>query len=246
MRPGAHALTSPVRPARGEPLAELARLRQEVHGLLGSLFCYPVRNDLAGLMARSAGFARRDALARELPFYPRLRVLLDRLAHLSDREAGQLEQEFVDLFVVSASQPPCPPYESAYVEQRGGERGLVSAEVERAYAAAGIALAEHGELPDHAALELGFLSLLCAEEERGWRHGDVERALERLERQEKFHERHLGRWFPSFARHLGRVTAPGSLYRTLADAAHAFAVHDRDLVRALAELASARLEGSRL
>jgi len=220
---------------RRSSFGDLAELRGTTYGLLGSLFCYPAPADLAELVAEARGFPPRRCLAREFPFLWPLRSLLDRLCSLEESERAQLEHEYVGLLVINTSQPPCPPYESVYVERQGRERGLVSVAVERAYAVSGVALADRRELPDHAALELGFLSVLCDEEEQAWRNGEVERARDYLRREEDFHERHLQRWFSIFALRLARLAAPGSFYRLLAGAAHAFVVHDRDLVGMLLE-----------
>jgi TorA maturation chaperone TorD len=224
-------------PSQGFPrrssFADLAELRGTAYELLGGLFCYPARADLAELAAEARDFPPKECFAREFSFLPPMRTLLDRLCSLEESGLDELEREYVGLLLVNTSKALCPPYESVYIESRGRERGLVSVAVERAYAASGVALVDRGELPDHAALELGFLSVLCGEEEQAWREGDVERALECLRREEEFHERHLQRWFSIFARRLARAAAPGSLYRLLAEAARAFVVHDRDLVRAL-------------
>ena len=203
------------------------------YSLLGSLFLYPARDDLSELIAAADSLPYWTDLVRGFPFFPQLRVLLDRLQGMSDEALEQLEHEYVDLFVVSTAQASCPPYESAFMGQQGRERGLVSVEVERAYAASGVTVAEQGELPDHAALELGFLSMLCGEEERAWREAEAERAFDSLLREAQFHDEHLQRWLPAFARRLGSVASPGSFYCTLSDSAHAFVVHDRDLVRVL-------------
>lgn len=241
MGPRSRTTSSSARATVGRPragregsVADLAELRGTTYGLLGSLFLYPARGDLSQLVAAAGSFPGWSSLASDFPFFPRLRVLLERLQGMSDEALEHLEHEYVDLFVVSASQAPCPPYESAYVEQKGRERGLTSIEVERAYAASGVSVAEQGELPDHAALELGFLSMVCSEEERAWRDAEVERALDCLLRETRFHDEHLQRWLPTFARRLGSVARPGSFYRTLADATHAFVIHDRDLVSVLA------------
>lgn len=227
-----HATVGRPEVRREGSVADLAELRGTTYGLLGSLFLYPAQGDLSQLAAADS-LPRWSSLACDFPFVPRLRVLLERLQGLSDEALEHLEHEYVDLFVVSASQGSCPPYESAYVKHQGWERGLVPIEVERAYTASGVTVAEQGELPDHAALELGFLSMVCSEEERAWRNAEVERALDCLLREMRFHDEHLQRWLPAFARRLGRVARPGSFYRTLADAAHAFVVHDRDLLSVL-------------
>jgi TorA maturation chaperone TorD len=218
-----------------DPYTELAALREAAYDLLGSLLWYPAPGELARLRARAGAFGRRETLARGFSFFPRLRTLLDLLERADGQELEGLEQEYLELFVLGTSRAACPPYESAYVERQSPQRGLVSVDVEHAYTASGMTLAESGELPDHAALELGFLSVLCGEERRRWREGDAEAALDCLQRQADFHDRHLGRWFATFTRRLGNAASAGGLYRTFADAAHAFVVHDRLLAQALLE-----------
>lgn len=205
---------------RARSFVELAALRSATYGLLGSLFLDPREVDVVA--------ARRlcgSAVASGLPFLPSLRALVELVDDVS--ETDLLER--AGLFVLGA----CPPYESAWVDERGRDRGLVSVAVERAYAAAGLGFADANELPDHAAIELGFMQLLCDDEERSRDRGDGEALCEYLRRQAEFLERHLGRWFPPFCQGLGRATAPGSLHGALARAGHAFVVHDRELVRVL-------------
>ena len=221
------------RSGQGSSPADLAELRGAAFELLGALFCYPAPGDLAEVVAAARDFPSRRCLAPEFAFFPPLRALCDRLLGLEESDLGGLEREYVTLLLVNSSQGLCPPYESAYLEREGRERGLVTIAVERTYAASGVALADGRELPDHASLELGFLSLLCDEEERAWREGDVDRSLDFLRREEEFHELHLQRWFPTFTRRLSRAAPPGSLYGLLAGAARAFVVHDGDLVRML-------------
>ena len=212
--------------------ADLAELRGAEHGLLGSLFLYPAEEEIAELTTAAGRLRRMHEVARGFPFWPPLRDVLDGLENMSDEAREELGEEYVDLFLAGASPAPCPPYESAYVG--GGTRmGLVGVQVERAYAGGGFGLASPGELPDHVALELAFLSLLCCEEAHGWRTGEIEPAAGWLEHERAFHERHLQRWLPVFARRLSLATAPTSFYRKLAQAVHAFVVHDRGLIEAL-------------
>ena len=219
-------------------LSDLAELRRAVYALLGSLFLYPGEEEIEGVVAASAGLRRQADLAEAFSFFPRLRLVLELAEGAGDEARRRLEEEYLDLFAFSASQPPCPPFESAYVDGKPLGRGLVAVEVQRAYAASGVTLASPGELPDHVALELAFLSLLCAEEGQAWREAQVDQAASCLHREKAFHDQHLQRWFPTFARRVSLVAAPASLYRHLAEAARAFVVHDRDLIQALAEARS--------
>ncbi len=219
----------------GPYFADLAELRTRTYGLLGSLFLYPGEEELTGLLGEAAALRRRCGLGDAFPFVSQLRAVLERVETLTDEARLRLEEEYVQMFAVGASQVPCPPYESSYVDPTGLDRGSVAVEVDRAYAASGAALVSADELPDHVALELAFLSLLCAEEEQAWRGDRVEQAANCLERQRAFHDEHLQRWLPTFTRQVGLAVAPTSLYRLAAEAARAFVTHDRDLIHVLGE-----------
>jgi putative dimethyl sulfoxide reductase chaperone len=219
----------------GRYFADLAELRTRAYGLLGSLFLYPGEQEIAGLLAEAAALRRQRDLLDAFPFFPQLCAVVDLVESLTDEARLRLEEEYVELFAIGTSQVPCPPYESSYVDPTGLDRGFVAVEVDRAYAASGAALVSPDELPDHVALELAFLSLLCAEEEQAWRDDRVEQAARCLDRQRAFHDEHLQRWLPTFTRQVGLAAAPTSLYRQAAEAARAFVTHDRDLIHVLAE-----------
>ncbi len=176
-------------------------------------------------------------MAGAFPYAQRWQSLLESLENLDTQSIARLQEEHVKLFLFGGDQPACPPYESAYLDRSGGVRGVVAARVERVYAGAGIRLSASmaGELPDHVALELEFLSLLCAEEDRCWRGGQPAQANGWLERQGSFLGEHLGRWFPLLARCVSTCADPASLYRQLVDATGAFLIHDGDLIGALME-----------
>jgi DMSO reductase family type II enzyme chaperone len=163
-------------------------------------------------------------------------VLLERLSALDGEGVARLEAEYLDLFVLGGARPPCPLHESAHLDRGGRRRGLIAAGVERAYAEAGLAVSPSldGELPDHVACELEFLAHLCAEEGRAWRSRRADRAALLLDRERRFLDRHLLRWFPSLARRVA-ASAEGSFYVEVVEAAHAFLVHDRDLIGLLLE-----------
>lgn len=137
--------------------------------------------------------------------------------------------------MTGGAAPPCPLHESAYLDPTGRRRGLITAAVERAYAEAGLALSPSasGELPDHVALELEFLSHLCAGEETAWRRRRADEAAAFLDRERRFLDEHLLRFLPSLVR---RVRESGSgFYTDAAAAGHAFVLHDRDLISLLLE-----------
>ena len=145
-----------------------------------------------------------------------------------------LEQEYLELFGRGSSKARCPLHESDYVDRTGLRRGLVAVAVEQAYAAAGLTLssAARGELPDHAAFELEFLSHLCAKEAKAREDDRPEEVAGLLRVQRNFLDRHLLLWFPALV-HNVRLAAPVGFYRDIADVAHALVVHDRDLIAVL-------------
>jgi len=220
----------------GARLGDLAELRGAGYGILSLLLSYPDDEQALRRAALAAELERGTGVLGGFAFFPRVRSLLERLSALDEEGAAQLEAEYLDLFVLGGAQAPCPLYESAYVDRRGRDRGLAMVAVERAYAQAGIALgpAAGGELPDHASLELEFLSQLCAREAEAWRARAAEEAVARLESERRFLDRHLLRWFPSLVRRVA-ASAEGSFYVDVAEAAHAFLIHERDLIGLLLE-----------
>ncbi len=216
-------------------LAELAEWRAVTHRLLSSLFLYPEVERVQGLSTIAREFRDDASDLAGFPFFSALRRVTDFIVSLSEHDAKRIQEEYVDIFQVTTSRPPCPLNESAYLGQDTEDAGRIAAEVERAYAAAGTAISPSatGELPDHVSLELEFMSLICGEEAEAWEANLPQRAAECLRWEKEFLDQHLARWLPRFARRLSRIASEASFYRHLADAARAFVVHDHDLVGAL-------------
>lgn len=130
-----------------------------------------------------------------------VRAFGERAASLDVEEARlRLEVEYNRLFV-GPGRLLAPPYESYYASQglsgRGGRlRTEDELAVRRAYADAGYAMPdEFVDLPDHMALELDFLSLLCADEAEAWEVGDADGARALRSVADEFAQRHPARWF---------------------------------------------------
>lgn len=122
----------------------------------------------------------------------------------------------------------------------------MAVDVERAYTAAGLALppSAQGELPDHAAFELEFLSHLGSQEAQAWEARRREEAVGLLRVQGQFLDRHVLRWFPALLHRVSVGAGPASFYRQLVETANAFAVHDRDLAWLLAATHGSPAAGS--
>ena len=211
-----------------------------MYGLLGAVF-YPERGEVDGWVQLAEELRDRCGSLRDFPFFPRLESALEALFELSHEQAMRLEQEYLELFVLGNSKARCPLHESDYVDRTGLQRGLVAVAVEQAYTAAGLTLssATRGELPDHAAFELEFLSHLCAKEAKAREDDRPEEVAGLLCSQRSFLDRHLLLWFPSLVRN-ARLATPGGFYRDIAEVAHAFVVHDRDLIALLQESVATR------
>jgi TorA maturation chaperone TorD len=82
------------------------------------------------------------------------------------------------------------------------------------------------------AVELEFMSFLCAQEAEAWEAEDIRQARQFLKTERRFLKAHLNRWFPQFA---GRVKelSPDGVFATATRAAAAFIVHDGDLIDGL-------------
>jgi len=211
-------------------LADLARVRQAGYRLFSAALLYPDEERLKTLGAVAQELEGRSRRLAEFAFFPQWSRFVRALASRHDEGMADVEEAYVRLFVVSPDGL-CPPYASHYLAP--GAPAQVMAEVEAEYARAGFSVPPSlGEPPDHVAVELEFMSLLCAEEAETWSRRRLGDAVLRLDREASFLDRHLSRWFPQFS---GQVAARdgGSFYTLAADAARAFLVHDLDLTAAL-------------
>lgn len=215
----------------GLPLHELARLRQAAYRILGAVLLYPHAESIATLPSVARQLLMESRPFREFTFWGAWERLLGRLRGWNTTDQASLEAAYVGAFMVASDGAPCFPYESAYLPREA--TGWVLAELDREYALAGFTVAPaFNEPPDHAAVELEFMSILCGEEAEAWRRQSLRKAVERLHREASFLDRHLGRWFPELARRVAE--RDGSAFYALAtDAARTFIAHDLELVTTL-------------
>lgn len=227
----------------GLGLEDLARFRQTAYRLFSTMLLYPDEERLK-TVAAVAGELREhaDSLAT-FPFFIQWTKLLDTLRGLADLEPARVQEEYVHLFMVNRDSASCLPYESSYVASGGAAIGWTAVELERKYAAAGLSISSSlNEPPDHAAVELEFMSFLCDQEARAWEGRSLNDGVEALRRQATFLEQHLSRWFPAFAQ---RVISKNSsdIYAAVTRGAETFINHDRDLLQALVERLGSRAKG---
>lgn len=215
-------------------LADLARFRQAAYRLFSTMLLYPEEERLKTVVAVAGELADQADFLAAFSFFIQWRELLDVLQGLTRLNSATVEEQYVHVFMVSPGYAPCLPYESAYVEA-GGAPGWTAVELEREYAAAGLALASSlREAPDHAAVELEFVSFLCKQEACAWEARQLETGIDALIRQSTFLEEHLSRWFPTFTRRVAEKDS-GKIYAAVTKAAQGFITHDRDLLKALVE-----------
>lgn len=213
-------------------LADLARHRQAAYRLFGGVLLYPeeerlrtfgaVARELEGEGEQLAGFA----------FFPQWIRFLRALTQCEGTGTAGLEEAYVRLFVVNPDGL-CPPYASHYLAPEAP--AWVIAEVEREYASSSVSLAPSlSEPPDHVAVELEFLSLLCGEEAQAWGRGALRDGMERLQVESRFLTSHLCRWVPEFARMVA-LEDGGGFYSLTTESMRTFVEHDRELLGALLE-----------
>lgn len=213
------------------PLHELARLRHAVYRVLATVLLYPDAEWVMTLPRIAEELLVESRPLSRFAFWPAWEGLLRSLRGMKGADRAALEAAYVGTFLVNADGAPCLPYESAYYppEAVGG----VLASLDREYAWAGFSVASSfKEPPDHAAVELEFMSLLCQEEARAWERHDLGEAVERLRREANFLDRHLSQWFPVFARGVAERDV-GAFHPLVTSTARDFLAHDLDLTTAL-------------
>jgi len=109
-----------------------------------------------------------------------------------------LQAEHVRLFINSLPETPCPPYGSFYLE--GTLMGGSTMGLRELYTANGF---HTDEMPDHIAVELEFLGLLCMAS----KYEDVRESLE-------FLLEHLRSWTPRFFEQV-RINDQTGFYKDL-------------------------------
>lgn len=180
----------PGSPRAADPRARDAAATSERYALL-ALALAPPSAELERAVAQTAG-----------PFaLPRI-------------DPGELLIEHTRLFV-GPGRAPAPLYGSVYLDG-GVLMGESTADVLRQYREAGFALApDAGSLPDHATVELSFLSLLAEEAARAWESGDAPTARLWLGRRGAFLCDHLGAWATALSQRIISSTSE-PFYRAVA------------------------------
>jgi DMSO reductase family type II enzyme chaperone len=185
-------------------------------------FAYPEAGH-AREMARAFARLDRELLGEILP--PRLMKALARAGRAwRGRTDAELAADYVRLFLGSG---PVLLHETAYGDARRiAGRSAELADVSGFYLAFGVKLAERDpDLPDHASVELEFLSLLFLKEAYALARGRLEPYRVARDAAAAFLRDHLGRWLEPLCRSLGEH-APASPYAALAQLAEQLVAHE--------------------
>lgn len=212
-------------------LKDLAQWRQQAYRLFSATLLSPQRERFRAIAAAAAELYEQRDTTVEFTFFPHWQRFLTSLADPPSYDI--LNREYVRLFIVNPKRAPCLPYESEYVDPGGQSAGWIVAGLEREYATAGLALSPSlKDLPDHVAVELEFMTFLCRQEADAWNRKAVDEAVQTLQSQAEFLDRHLMRWIPQWTRQVAVADDEG-FYSVVTEAAHFFISHDQDLISSL-------------
>lgn len=204
----------------------LPEARGAIYYFLSSLLLEPPTEKLLSALSRTEIF---DNLAA-LPGEASLSNMRELLNHLPDSLA-RLTQEFNDLFIVPLGRY-ITPYEAVYRDERevDGKRvkGLLAGEstiaVQKSYREAGIAIRDDFlELPDHAGVELSFMSYLCSKQSDMRKAGEVQKSLKYLKMQKRFYKEHLTVWMPRLCARMNE-NSEGPFYKGVSRLIEAFLI----------------------
>lgn len=190
------------RSRRGLPpdVARPALARANLYAALARNFLYPTAALLDGYRQGEFLAVVKEALA-ELGT-PVSVGLADAVAALETALATDLKQaptlqQWADAYLFlfeHGMDVPCPLYETEYTTAHLWQQTQAMADIAGFYKAFGVHHEASGERPDHLALELDFMHLLCMKEAVALADGNAEAAAVCAEAQTKFIAEHLGCW----------------------------------------------------
>lgn len=136
-----------------------------------------------------------------------------------------LKIDFSNLFV-GPFKLLAPPYGSVYLEGKREVMGASTIDARNQYVAAGLDFSRDvKEAPDHIAIELEFMYYLIFKEIEAVGQAKMKSAINYLEKQKTFLERHLGRWVVRFADNIEQH-ATTDFYKQLAQTTKVFVQQD--------------------
>ena len=215
------------------PLVHLPRFRQGAYRFFSAILLYPEVERLKAALEAAMELDFESKHQAGFAFFDRWQPLVSVLTSAGMRDLRRMQQEYSEVFVAKRGGIPCYPSESVYLGQQGHTAGVILARLEQEYAAAGLSLSPNLHvMPDHAAVEMEFMSFLCGQEAEAWDRTRVKDGIQMLERQAAFLDRHLASWISNWARQVTLAGGKG-IYSLTAESAHAFIIHDQDLISTL-------------
>jgi DMSO reductase family type II enzyme chaperone len=173
--------------------------RSRLYQLLSMAFAFPDEDFYTAIGDGSFATALADASAA-LP-YDLSSAATPELGAVPDAYID-FESEYIRLFDVGASGPPCPLYGGVY---GGGDRMKVMEDATRFYNFFQLRLSpQMHELPDHITTELEFMHYLTFREAETRQQGQDPASLLRAQRD--FLTRHLCKWLPKLQARLAKQT----------------------------------------
>ena len=156
--------------------------------------------------------------------------------------AKDLAVEYAALFLGPGGH--VSPHESVHVEDGGQLLGEATVAVKHYIEACGFEYdPDYHALPDHISTELEFLAEVTRQEAVAWQENELAKALNCLEYEREFFDRHLGRWAPVFCqRVLERAELP--FYRRIIELARNFLDDEVSEINRRLSLAKSVLDGS--
>jgi TorA maturation chaperone TorD len=218
--------------------SDLARIREATYRACSLSWLAPDRTRWALLAQDVADLIDGSMDLAQLAVYQDWREMLHAVQALDGEPGERARQQYVALFVAAKPAVLCPPFESYFRGDGVAPAGEILAGLGREYREFGMQLASSvSEPPDHIAIELEFMAVLCGHEADGWEDaeqtGNVPSSQEQVQhRQRAFLAGHLGAWLPAFAMTL-EAAAPDSVYSRIARGLVQFARHDHDLLQLL-------------
>ncbi|MFH1294106.1 MAG: molecular chaperone TorD family protein [Pseudomonadota bacterium] len=196
-------------------MAEVARQRSNIYGLLAMIY----REEVTADLLRQLKDAQFKGAFSELGVH-----LEDKFLDLPDKKLVEdLAVEYARLFLGPGKH--ISPHESVHLreEQGGGSLwGEPTARVKGFIESSGVEYkSDYRGIPDHIAVELEFMQEVTEREARAWEDKDCDGALHCLTIEKRFIEEHLGRWVLIFCDKLIK-DAELSFYREMAKLTKSF------------------------
>lgn len=180
-----------------EQIQPLSQVRANLYRLFSALFsAAPTGDVLSEILSESSLETMEEVLGKQTLKYWR------EFSRSFDGETKGLEGEFDSLFLVPAVRYVAP-YESAYREKRllngkeipGLLMGRTTEKVMMCYEDFN-AMPVGVDIPDHVAVELGFMHYLLGKELAAWLDKSSAHAVAVIEKEVQFLTEHLASWVP--------------------------------------------------